>query len=509
MMTRFVLLYAWRDLTDPATSRSTVVAFATLAAAIAATLGGFGFTFGVEQVSRRRLEVDPFVRTLWTGGWSSREMITPSVLAKLRETTPAGTRVYPFHNILIEFTRSDGTAEGFVGRTISFEEGKADDLFASRPVQPGGRLLHDPADEGIVATPGLLRNLGFDPARPPLHLTGSYRRNQPRRIPILGVTGENLPQHHLFVIGGEYVRELGSTIGSKDGLLAVSTTGLPPEWAEEYHSRIPPRVRDAARIIDSRIDIRPDESLVDGTLFWRLRLPPTALGQSVSWWQDVVQAMDHELQQLRPLTSARLTVNTSGLPKTSPDPQTNHDMVAVVVPSLDELVPAADAVAGIEAPGGALPVNRDAVEKVVRVNEQTRLMVQAVTVVELFLVLIVGWNLFATQAMRADRQIAEVGMLKAMGMPRRVVVAAYLTEAVMLWLPAAVAGTAAGILAAYGAAWWRYHGDPQAIRDGFYWTWRLLGQVLGCSAGLTLVCAGLATIRPVLASPSETLRDGR
>src|SRR5204862_8276884 len=75
-MTRFALLYAWRDLTDRSAARSTLVTLGTLVAAIAATLGGFGFAFGVDAVSRKRLEADPFARTLWTGGWRVTGMIT-------------------------------------------------------------------------------------------------------------------------------------------------------------------------------------------------------------------------------------------------------------------------------------------------------------------------------------------------------------------------------------------------------------------------------------------------
>lgn len=512
-MLRLMLRYARRDLLDPTARRSTVVVFGTITLALAAVIGGFGFTFGADRVSRQRLDKDPFARTLWTGSRQYAQVITPAVLAELRERCPPGTQLFPIRNLSIVFTKKDGYTERAYGRTVSLKPGQADTIFSSRPVRPGGQAITATNDQGMVATPQLLRDLGYDPAAPPATLDGSYDNGPKQAIPLLGVTEESLPTAHQFLVSEDYVQVLGTTFGTKEGYTIVYSTPVPEVWLR-YHQNpttIPAAVAEAGQVRaalgSNKLKMQATEKKKYEVLM--VQLPPGYVGKSIKEWEAIFEQMNAEFQHAVPAPQEAFRVDTSDYPKLVPEPRTDHDMVAVVATDLDALIPASIGVAQVETTIGKLPVNRDAVEKIERLNEQTRLMVETLSVVEFFLILIAVSNLYVIQTMRADRQIAEVGMLKAMGMSRGLVLATYLLEAFLLWLPAALTGVLAGIAATFCLAYRKYHHNPEELAHGFYCEWSLLWLVFAASGGMALGSAFLAILRSVFTSPSESLRDGR
>lgn len=524
-MTGFVLEYAWRDLTDPGSARTTRVTVVTLLAAVAATVGGFGYTQAVDALARRELKADPFSRTVWTGSQFA-DRLTPEVLAGLRAAVPPGTRVRPFHNVAVMFEhRSGHVLSPTVGRTIGLDPADPDDLFNSRPAR-AGRVLAGPADAGVVATAALLRSLGHDPAEVAAGLTlGGYylqdgRQSERQPVPVVGVV-DDLPTFHQFVLTPEYVRDLGTSFGDPKGYPSVYTTPVPDEWREFSTRGLPPRAVEAAATKADARDSLLEERPVDrfevravrrrGRPVWQLILPQGRNGLSAGRWREVVGGLDAELRAARP-SAGRVGLDTDGMPTVRPPEPPAYDMCAVVAPDLDAIETVTEVIPKVPAGGDPLPVNPEPAEKVRRVKRQTRLMVGAVAVVELFLVLIAGWNLFAVQAMRADRQTAEVGMLKAMGMSRRAVLAVYLTEAAVLLVPAAAAGAVLGAGAVVAAVAYEYRDlgplwAELTAEPG--WAVRLIGWVLGGAVVLTLGCVGLATARAVLASPVDALREGR
>ena len=116
-----------------------------------------------------------------------------------------------------------------------------------------------------------------------------------------------------------------------------------------------------------------------------------------------------------------------------------------------------------------------------------------------------AWNLYVMQNLLAEQKVAEIGMLKAMGIPDSVLTRTYLVEAALLWLPGLAGGLAVGYAAGTFAEWLVGRDDPEAMIRFSVPLWPMVILVVGSFATVTGSLL-LETRKPRRASPMECMQ---
>lgn len=184
-------------------------------------------------------------------------------------------------------------------------------------------------------------------------------------------------------------------------------------------------------------------------------------------------------------------------------PRADYDLIAVYLADLQSLEPVAEAVAAIRPRGEeGLPVNREVAKQFRKVGEQTARAEQAMTYVTGLIALLAGAVAFAILRLRAEQQVAETGMLQAMGMSRFALGAVAATQGFYVWVMGAALGTALGMWGVGVAARLLPDSDPAL---GAYREWWLVGVVLAAALVVCVVSAWWAGLAARRLSPSEAL----
>lgn len=105
-----------------------------------------------------------------------------------------------------------------------------------------------------------------------------------------------------------------------------------------------------------------------------------------------------------------------------------HDYVGIYLTDIDALIPTAKVCRALQS-----TFNEDAVEQLAAIGGQTKAILAILTVVALFVGGVVVLNMVLVQVLRNEQKIAEIGMLKAMGMTRRALGRLALVESCLLW----------------------------------------------------------------------------
>jgi len=515
-MIRFIARFAWQDVTDRSARRTTRVVFLAVAIVCAAIISPIGFALGVDRVSRARLERDPLVRCLWTGENNVRGRITPAVQQTIREklraripTLDGVAGVYPFYNTEFQFLNSKGLPQPPLdGRTITLSSEGNDPLQSSRPTL-NGRVLQQSTDVGLVVSPKFWKDLGFDPKSPPQSIKLYRLADDPIDVPIVDTMQAELPTFHLFILTEDYERELRRlcTFPSSD---SIQTRPIPKGFPLDPDDlNADAKLVFKARGIDASYDERGG-----GRVWWILRWKASdpvnrnQLEPSLRTWQIILNEL-HSRQTNRFASEGEqqdLRVDTSRFVVPLPPKVEKYDMAAIYAPDLDSLVEESEIIPTIVAGESLLTVNTEMVEKVVRLQEQTKLMLRSLFIALGFLLLLAVFSIYFVQSLRADQQIAEIGMLRAMGMSSSAIRCVYLIEGFFIWLPAASFGVLGGSGLVWVCSWAWHRASPEEVSLGFRVpTFLVIGVLLGTIL-LTMVCIRLASRKALRISPSRALR---
>ena len=552
---RFLVWFAARDLVaDPRAFWATAVNVGTIGLLLAVTALAYGLAIGYEELRVRARERDPLARTLWVESELGNSNIAPDRVAGLRAGLPEqlanpdpARGVHPFRHVRWRFVTLDaagrpqgadgrppspadpprGKTDGGVGRTLA----PADPLLDSlRDYYRAGGPFGDPGRPGVIVTAEFLRKLAPDRALPD-PLPGELWTYGPgllraRPVPVVGVVDYTLPLGQEFLVTERFAADLRADEKSAE---RVQSGPLPARWVVLLHPRFRAaafaaglggpgladldrqRARARERVGPALATLKyADEGLkadfADGAEVARWQLASTAGPRTRYEWKVL---LDHARAVLGPADRDHLVAGElrSGQWVDTLDPEPpGHPYLGVVVRDIRDLGDAADAVEA----GGFKVINKDLASQI-RATIRTADLVLAVLTAIIGLVgVIATWNLAVLQQTRANEKVSEIGMLKAMGMTRRLLRQVYLTEAAGLWLGGvlvAAAAVAAGRPVALWllARWGRQTGEGEDLGGAFRLPERHVGVMLGASLAVVVVTTLLATGRARRRAPMESL----
>lgn len=509
--------FAWRDLTRPGARRTTLVSAVTVAVVTALTLIIFGLCSGYEAIRQDRIVHDPLTLCIWVGDpryQSTR--VSPEKLAMLREKVPAALDdstgflgCCPFREVrgidwfLAAEGRRDYSVE-LLGRTIAPD----DPLFESRPLRsPSDGGAEQPAPNpielleqgGAIITPRLLEEVYWEEgAGIPETLRIRSPGGDEIEVPVRGITKQDLPLGHLFVITEEYLQEISTESPPVEN---VATGPVPDDWPAP--ADLPEAVQEA---LDVYGILTPLEEATSQGRIWLLRsMVPSGFRKS-TWvlYARQLQAMMTACGFKEGSQFAQVQLRGSQ-PAGSP-PREDYDRVMIRLKEAQYLKPARDAVT--EDADLGIPVfdSEDTLEKLAKLDDYARQLRSFSLGIVLALAFTAGWNLLLIQSLRIEQKTEEIGMLKAMGMTSGAIQVLYVVEAALLWF----AGFLLGCTAAWPAG--KFLFGPSLLSDtateakiAFQITPAVLALTLVISPLVCLLATWIATRNAVRRSPIETL----
>jgi len=506
----FLLEFAVKDLTAPTARRSTLVTAGAVGFAAAVAVAGFGFVRGVERGERAAILTDPLVFGLFADDRSPVDLgfggsIGPDdagrVLDLLRGEARAGTvsGVYPYRRALLSTAQVD-----LSGRTVAVGP-DPDPLPKSRPVV-WGRWPAAPADAGVVLTPAGLFRLGLKEDARPEELV-VYVRRVPLRVPVLGVTEKSLPNPAVsFLITEDYYLDLHRR-AHPDPLVKSARSGpIPDEWLDD--GRLRPPVRDGVVATfppaQFAIKLRSQGGLV---LAVEALTPPgdDPRRLKVSDWKERFQRVRQAAAAAKypapddfaaPRFDEPLPPGATAAP---PEAGVYNGLAAYLTES-DDLIPAAAAMGKYEmANGDALRVDTRSTDQLTKVGQQAaryRTAMGWVVGVTAGVIVVLVWFLFV---LRAEQQVAEVGMLKAMGMRRLGTLA--VVQGLMVGGVGGAAGAAAGLPVTAPLLEWYTPGAPAGPIN-----WDLAAAAALAATAAGAAACWTANLRASRLSPAAAIR---
>ncbi len=509
----YLLSFAWQDLRDRYALRTTLVIVSTIAFICAFTLASYGFLFGVEQVKLHRLDQDKLARCLWTGDNIVRQRITPAVRAELearirQKLSNAGDLegVFPFREVKFDWRTKDQLTIPLRGRTLAVDDPL---LQGRRPVRPGGRIIQGPDDRGIVIAPSMLKALGWLSQSAPesLHLVATG--NVVVSVPVLGVLEENLPLVHDFIIPERYAHELESQNPDPE-LQLVYSGPVPDDWPTEL-AMLPEVVRKMFQTYRLAPPIRVRGR--DGLWVWSLESQGAPGDRekplpTLSEWYQNLRRIHAAMTPKYTANEAFITqLDTRGQVPPPPPLPVAHDMAGIYIRDLKQLAQAVTACESVQAGEENLKVaNKDIVKQVEALLEDLEMAVKVLIGIGVLLLIVAIWNIWVIQELRSEQKVAEIGMLKAIGMSGPQLLGLCLIEGGLLW----AFGAAGGLLVGLGGGWtgaWLLHSDPKERQLGFASSAGLIVAVVVGSGVISLLGSWYSSWTARKASASESLRS--
>jgi len=394
------------------------------------------------------------------------------------------------------------------GRTLSPE----DDFLESFPQEPDAsshRRL-GPNDQGIVVSPRLLEKLGYRPDEPAPKTLAVKLRGGQFEVPVLGVTGHDLPLWADFVLSDGFE----AWLRARDVNLPrheVNVGPVPERWVEATRRGELPKA--VVTMMRQTYHLEYPELMRHGDGWdWQLDRELTTEPPPFDVWKAMLGQIDREMVE-QGFPHAGLDAMLKLDPDLRADPREAHQFLAVVV-KIEDLPRARDAAnAALRAafPAArvdlAQPINNDACNQVValqaRAAQSSRLVFRILSGLAVYALV----QLLCLEWLRAERTVPEFAMLETLGLTPRSLVLLGIIEGTILAAFGATLGSFLGIeLGRFLSASVFYAGDPVLVRLGFTWSVETLTTLIltgwltcvACSTSFVLVTCG----RP----PLERLR---
>jgi hypothetical protein len=490
----FLLGFAFRDLFEKRARRTTLVCILTVGVLTALATVLLVLPQTNEQVRLRKLRQTPLALCLWVNDGPVGRKITSDLLAKLREQVAS---TYPFHETEFDWlVQAGGRERGSValrGRTLA----SGDPLLESVPLQSGKRF-ESPDQAGAIVTPEFLRLVLLPAETLPgtmLHIR-SRSSGAAVAVPLVAVTADKLPLGHHFLL--TEACELALLSSDPDVAVQTVRTGpIPETWPRPR--QLPATVREALRAF--RLDLPVREERLGKPHVWQISslsdLPPRC-----SQWRTYLKRINELMKEAGFTPGPEFDrIETPPVQVHLPE-RGGYDMAGVYVHDLPDLRPAAD---GIRAATGLHVVNDGVIQQLNEYAAAARVELVVLLLVLLVVVVLAALNLVVVQELRTQQKIAEIGLLRAVGMNDRLLRGLCQLEAALLWLLGVGGGLLVSVLVLS-------IGVRQTLSDTeraalFTQQWLLLETAfLALSA---LICSGsawFATRSARRACPAESLR---
>lgn len=504
-MTHWLFLagLAWRDLTDRTARRASAVVAVTVAAGVAFALVGYGFTYGTQRVQEAKLRGDPMALCVWAGSpifpWKLTKAEVTSVRAAAMDAGgPTVRAVSPFRQVGVRFRTASGENTASIdGRTIRLGS-DGDPLFDSLHVR-GGLPSAGPGTPGLFVTPDLVARLGYPPGSQPKTLKVVFRGERVEEVQVAGLI-DALPFRHQFVVTETFADELFlRDIDVKDRSAFSGAIGA--DWPkhldpDKLTAELPPPV--TKFLNDEKLSIRWGPG--PGRGLWILE---AAVDRQLAEWGQLLQQLERRMAEAGKARADGFAVPELRDAPGGERPPDTFDFVAVYVTELRALEPVAKAISSLPLRNGeALPVNGEVAAQYRKVGEQTARTEKALGYVSAAVALLAGAVAFAILRLRAEHQVAETGMLRAMGMSRGSLALIAVCQGFYLWALAGVVGSAVGWWGIGVAARLLPDGDP--VLGGYREPW-LFAAVVGSALVVCVVSAWWAGLTARRLSPAVAL----
>jgi hypothetical protein len=497
----FILWFAGVDLFGRWRSiRITLVNLGGVLALVAFALLVYGLVLGTDERRRKQFRDDPLATCLIVRPIQRGKAITAADVADLNESVrgrlPSGDRllaVAPFYVFPRDwFAPGSDESPRFQGRTVAGNDPLFDSYRSPEQWLSGGPPA--PGKTDLVVSAAMLERLGLRAEDGPAQLEV---RTTTGKVPVAlaGALRSELPGRHDFLIPEAVYLELHRK-DFNPRVAEVCTGPLAPRWA--VLKELPADVK--RYLLDERTAWGGREDRGEEGKVWSFHdsaAQPPPLHDWRSRLEKIAQLMEPAFGKAAPGFTGPHPAGAIDEPR-APD---GYHRIALYVRDLDDLAPANEVVQA----KGYEPVD-DRHEQILRIQRTTTRALALFSVVLLAVAALVAWNIYAIQSLQAQQNLPEVGMLKAMGMPGRALLAIYLCEAVLLWLP----GTALGLLSGWGvgnvAEWWMSRDVPEATL-AFTIPLRWLAVIIGGSLLLCLISTLWAMRQPIRSSPLECLTE--
>lgn len=435
----FVFNFAWRDLCDPRSRGTMAVMILTIAAVTALTLLALGLPRAAERARRQRLQDEPLTLCLWTwdaDGLAGRPFTSERLLDLERRLqthfseTQAHARCYPIQEMRLDWRKnsSGGPVEliELRGRTLA----PGDPMLNGFTPRNGTRFMSDD-QAGVVVTSRLLEILGY-----PANLSAgtvlqvrSPTSHERIDVSVVGVLDGTLPFQHCFVFTEAFARRLWAA-ETYQPESTVYSGPVPEQWPDPHE--LPPHVKQALRefgISPPRIVERTGQPSC-----WKLTTQRDVL-PTRSMWRIYAGRINELMKEAgKPLGPdfERLEFLTQLAPPTPPI----YELAAVYVDDLAVLEPAATVLRT-----AGLQTNDSVILQLRAYGEATEAAQRFLLAIAVVVFVLAAVNLMALQALRLQKKVSEIGMLRAVGMNEMVLLGIHVLEASLLGF----AGTLIGI----------------------------------------------------------------
>ncbi|MCY2989657.1 MAG: ABC transporter permease [Planctomycetota bacterium] len=553
----FFVRFAWQDLRERHALPTTLVNACTIMVVVAFGCIAYGLTFGVQANRLAQLEADPDVRRIEVGDDSREGSVSEQQLdilkLKLSENIPPPhqpAQCFPFRRVWLSwhgYSSLSGTdGDELRGRTIQV----GDPLLDSLGLRLGGSRIEDNEEKGLILSPRMLLRLGVPSESTFEELCKKkldYRtRTKPFKVTPLGVTEKEIFSGYYFIIseGGEHWLR---NADPNPPLEWINTGRLPQNWPD-FSLELDRQAADstaAKPAEDATAQERSHYPAEIRRLFgkngaWHIAVPETCEslpdedGKTYSYWRLTSKIKDiapqdpwpdlevwrSQLDRIGQLMHAPeagfdyagpkqdpfvVDVNSPNIGKARYPRRTDYEKVTIYVGEVEDLEPAA-----LACEQAGFKPDRENIDKLVRIGGDTTKAFQAMSVVLAVVAFIGVWNMWVSQALRAHQKIAEIGMLKAMGMKRGELSCLYVVEAAMLWIGGCGAGflvgVPGGIALSHRVAIWMYGERIAADTSCFHLPGSVVWCLIGGSALVCLASMWLATRKARNAAPSASLQ---
>jgi hypothetical protein len=519
----FAARFAYRDLFAPESRRTFACSIAIFVGLIGMVTWGYALVEGAREVRLEQMRRDGENRCVRGGGSLAKGSIDDAAIDKLvaelerrlkaKPREADGDPVFEVASYCVSdlMVQRDSSLQTVRGRTFAVDDPL---LRHRRLVDREGRNIVEPdRDFGVFLTPDWRIDRQGQSVKLPEYLSISLR-GVPIRLDVLGLVEKNLPDLHLFLESERTYQRLKSIEALLEEKPMSFRVRVPLSWAltrlrqmtEEERENAsnaatpPPEFLDwARRQLQLRIETKVDsdaragqshsiwlfQSLSGGDLTraeyigaLRELLDKFLPAVDIEWPKDARAEFEKSLQDDL-LAAAQASAGNKSIATTTTDAATSdsrplREFVSVYVRDYADLEQVAEVMSGAQ---WALEPNTEFAQQRGEIAEQADRLLGTFQNC-FFLSVIIGLvGQFASEVLRAESRKAEIGMLRAIGLPNATWNAICVVEAAIQSLAGGLLVAGLTILAGRFLAVWAAP-QPDLAAYSFPWTrfafWQLL-----------------------------------
>ncbi|HBJ37529.1 MAG TPA: hypothetical protein DDZ51_22795 [Planctomycetaceae bacterium] len=383
------------------------------------------------MLQKSRLAVSPLAQSLWIGQpeIESQEITLDRIdrlHKELAKPLPGIDRyqIRRFHLLTLRFASANSVDYPLMrGGTIGVNDPLA------RRMLPA--LAWNPADHGVVATKSLLRALGYsEDDNGPDSLLVRVSSNEPvMELPIVAIVDINLPDSMLFLVTEtEYERIYAE--GHEKASAKARTGMIGHDWPTQRELMLDAdfiaKFQNQRGLTTVRRQLIPDRFVHVWELESNVSLRRSEWIETVKMLRDWLIEKDESYQ----------AVDEFVLDTTLIDPESRsidlstqpYRLGEIWVADLDDLK---DASVACRKAGYA--ANESAVQQVEDIQKSSKIFGIGGLVIGLSLLMNASWGIKLIQELRCKQKLAEIGMLKAIGMNKGELASVFAHQATFIW----------------------------------------------------------------------------